>query len=162
MRKTSELRGRHVLVILLGFFLAIVAVNMVFLTYALRTFPGQQVEKSYLQGLRYNDRLAEKARQDALGWEVSVETVALASDSASIILTFADSRGQPVVGLEVTGELRRPATADDDLAFAFLGDGAGRYRAASGAVASGVWDLSAVALSADGERFTLSKRLIAP
>ena len=58
---TFELKGWHVLLILMAFFGVMFSVNGVFLYHAITSFPGEDVKKSYVQGLNYNDTLAVRA-----------------------------------------------------------------------------------------------------
>ena len=64
----KELKGWHVLLIMLGFFGVMFAVNGVFLYHAITSFPGEDVKKSYVQGLNYNQTLSARASQADLGW----------------------------------------------------------------------------------------------
>ena len=68
-----QVRGWHVLTALLAFFGAIIAVNIAFAVIAVRSFPGEDVRRSYVQGLQYNDTLAERRVQQALGWQASAD-----------------------------------------------------------------------------------------
>ncbi|MEO1305623.1 MAG: FixH family protein, partial [Pseudomonadota bacterium] len=65
----KTLKGWHVLLIMLGFFGIMFAVNGVFLYHAITSFPGEDIKKSYVQGLNYNDTLAVRAAQAELGWQ---------------------------------------------------------------------------------------------
>ena len=63
-----ELKGWHVLLIMLAFFGVMFSGNGVFLFHAITSFPGEDVKKSYVQGLSFNDTLADRAAQAELGW----------------------------------------------------------------------------------------------
>ena len=150
------LKGRHVLFIILGFFGVIIAVNMVFLTFALRTFPGESMTKSYLQGLNYNEVLAERAAQAALGWSAQIVRAGL---DGVIEARLVDADGAPLQGLSVSGELRRIVHDRDDRALAFISMGEGRYRAEAGPLEAGAWVLAARAENAAGETFEFGARI---
>ena len=60
-----ELTGRHVLVITVSAFAVIIGVNLTLAYQAVATFPGLEVQNSYVAGQGFNDR---KAAQEALGW----------------------------------------------------------------------------------------------
>lgn len=157
---TGEIRGRHVLYALLAFFFAVAGVNAVFITLAIRSFPGQAVEKPYFQGVHYSDALARKAAQETLRWTAEINKAARTSEGAAIELTFRSADGAPIYGLVVEATLERPAHAgaDQRLLFAQRADGA--YLATAPGVGAGVWDLKASATGADGARFDLVKRLL--
>jgi nitrogen fixation protein FixH len=155
-----EITGRHVLFALVAFFLCVTAVNAIFISYAVKSFPGQTDEKPYLRGLRYNEALAEKAVQDALQWSAEITEARLLGESGVFALTFRRADGSPVYGLVVEGVLERPAHAGEDIALAFAEGVDGVYRASHESVGAGVWDLKARATRADGARFDLAKRLV--
>ena len=134
--------GRFVLFSLIGFFLCIIAANAAFITLAIRSFPGEQVEKSYFQGLRYNDTLAARRAQGALGWKASI-AIAREGADARIRLTFRDRAGAPLHGLEVEGLLARAADNNDDRAISFEHLGEGVYSARVEALPDGLWRFEA-------------------
>ena len=72
MARSFRLTGVHVLTAILAFFAVIIFVNAIFLTLALRSYPGEHEAKSYMQGLNYNERLAARERQAALGWTMEI------------------------------------------------------------------------------------------
>ena len=124
-RDPRQLRGWQVLLMFLAFFGVIFAVNGVFLYSAITSFPGEDVKKSYLQGLSYGDTLEQRARQADMGWRAGIGVA-----SGGVVLELADRAGAPVSGLIVTGELRRKVTRSGDVDLVFSGDGAGAYLAA--------------------------------
>ena len=157
--KTAPFRltGGRVLAILLAFFLLIVIANAFLITLAVRSFPGEQEKKSYLQGLAFNELIAERERQQALGW--TAEFSRSSRDDGAFTLAFTNAAGAPISGLDVTGALARPADDNADIALAFTETAPGVYQATIDEAAAGAWRLSAVATSARGERFELEKRL---
>ena len=64
----NPLKGWHVLVMILIFFGITIGVNATFITMALRTHPGEDVPRSYMQGLEYNETLENRRIQSELGW----------------------------------------------------------------------------------------------
>lgn len=158
MSPRFRITGRHVLAALVGFFLVIIAVNAVFLHHALRTFPGEKEKKSYLQGLNYNDRLAARATQEALGWSATIEEARLTDDLARIEILFSTARGAPLNGLSVSATLSRPASDREDQAIAFKTLGGGLYEAIM-AAGPGAWNLDGRAVNERGETFEFSSRL---
>lgn len=159
MSSTFRLTGKHVLAIIVYFFMTIFAANTILITLAVRSFPGEQEKKSYLQGLAYNERIAEREAQRLLGWTAEISKASLSADVAEIELLFASSSSTPVTGLAITGTLVRPADDGEDHALVFEPSGPGRYRAIVEDVAPGAWRLDAVALSVSGDKFTLEKRM---
>lgn len=95
----KQLSARHVFLILSGFFAVMFAVNGVFIWRAVATFPGEEVEKSYLQGVNYNQTLAQRAVQAELGWgaEVGVDSEA----GGQLLVRMLDQTGSPIGNLDV-------------------------------------------------------------
>lgn len=147
-RRSFEVRGIHVLLAMLAFFAAVIAVNVAFAVAAVRTFPGEDVHRSYLQGLHYNDVLAKHREQAALGWRA---TAALASveDALRVEIALVTRDGAPLDGLVLSGELERPTDSRLDVALHFTSAGAGRYIAPVNDLPPGRWRLRA---QARGER----------
>jgi nitrogen fixation protein FixH len=159
MTSTAKLTGKHVLAIIVAFFLTIIAANAIFITLAVKSFPGEQEKKSYLQGLAFNDRIAERQAQAALGWRAEITGASLHDGVAEIDLSFVSATSAPIASLDVSGALLRPAVDGADHALAFEQIGPGRYRAIVDNVAQGAWRLEVVATGAQGEKFLLEKRL---
>ncbi len=158
--QTFRLKGRHVLAMLLGFFALVASVNMIFITLAVRSFPGEEEKKSYLQGLHYNDRLAQRREQAALGWSAEVASARLDDGVATVELAYRNADGAPIYALEVSGLIGRPASRADDQTVVFIPTSDGAYRAEIEGVAPGVWKLTAHAQNTGGKAFDLEIKLV--
>lgn len=152
------LRGWHVLTLMLGFFGTVIAVNVTFVTLALGSFPGEDVRRSYLQGLNYNQTLAERREQAARGWQASA-ALREAEGGAVVEVVLRDAAGAPLNGLETTGALRWPNAERLDHALTFEGRGYGRYVAPVSALHPGRWMLRARAVDAQGEALDFEAEL---
>ncbi|MBR0680641.1 FixH family protein [Roseomonas eburnea] len=111
----------------------VVAVNMVMVYYAVSTFTGVTVPRSYERGRGYETVLAEAARQDALGWKAEVS---LAGGALRVAAT--DREGRPVHG-RVEGVLLRPLEGLE-LPLAFTPTGGGRWTAEIDPPRPGQWE----------------------
>ncbi|MBU2136561.1 MAG: FixH family protein, partial [Alphaproteobacteria bacterium] len=100
-----RIRGWHVLVAMVLFFGVITAVNAVFISAALRTYPGEVSVTPYEDGLAYNAKLARQAAQARLGWRA-----AAGAEPQAVAVRIVDAEGAPVRGLSFSGKLQRPAT----------------------------------------------------
>jgi len=158
-RSEKRLRGWHVLLIMLGFFGVIFAVNGVFLYHAITSFPGEDVKKSYVQGINYNQTLAARAAQAELGWSAEAGV-----QDDSIVFRLRDADARPLSNYLVIGELRRLAMQDADQVLAFRVAPSGEYFAPSGALESGQWRLRISVLDGDDEAvlFKVDKTLLVP
>ena len=160
-RRRFEVRGWHVLAALLGFFASVIAVNVGFAVIAVRSFPGEDVRRSYLQGLAYNDTLAARRAQAALGWSASAGIEGDAAE-ATILVELRARDGQPINSANLTGELRWPTDSRRDRALTFERAGEGRYRAPVGALPRGRWQLRASASDASGGALDFESELTWP
>lgn len=140
-----EITGKHVLGFTVSAFAVIIGVN-VFMAYsAIHTFPGLEVDNSYVASQTFD---ADRAAQEALGW-----TLTPSYDSATKVLqlAFTDKAGQPVEVKELTVLVGRTTEASDDRNPVFT-YGAGAY-SASADLAAGKWMMHVKAIAADGTLF---------
>lgn len=161
--QTGVLKGWHVLAGLLGFFGTIIAVNAVFITAAVRTFPGEDTERSYTQGLAFNSTLEARAAQAALGWHAALAFEPSAS-GLELVARVTDASGRGVGDLVLTGTLRRPvdAGADRPVVFSPIAGQPGLYAAPLGTLPEGQWDLNAESPLPEGDRYNLTGNLTWP
>jgi nitrogen fixation protein FixH len=120
----NPVRGWHVLVIISAFFAVTIAVNVVFMTMAFRTHPGEDVARSYMQGVNYNDTLERRREQAELGWTARLNVV-----DGALLIAVLDPAGGAVDGLSLGGILAHPTDTGLDCPLAFVGQGDGRYSA---------------------------------
>lgn len=139
----AELTGRHVFAITTVAFAVIIGVNVVLAVKAVSTFPGLEVENSYVAGQDFNER---KAAQDALGWVMTPTYT-----SGRIEISFTDSSGNPVVVQDLKVLVGRTTEAKDDVRPEFTPEG-GIY-AANVPLGHGKWMLHVTAAAADGTVF---------
>jgi len=140
-----ELKGRHVLMMLIAFFGVVFSVNGVFLAQALQTYTGVVSAEPYVKGLKYNERIEAGERQARLGWQ---ETLSIGLEGG-IALAIADDGGRPVRGLKFTGSIGRPSTSSRDRAVALVETDPGRYVARTAALDEGTWVVAFEATSSD-------------
>lgn len=147
-KKPKELTGRHVLMMVVAFFAIIVVVNIYFITAAVTSFRGEDVKGSYRQGLEYNQTLAARSEQNALGWKVSANVIADTKDDEHIIISAVDKQGRSLQNLTFESVLRHPTDLKQDRDVTLKPLGNGRYKASLEGL-SGSWQLRATAY--DGE-----------
>ncbi|MEM9739729.1 MAG: FixH family protein [Pseudomonadota bacterium] len=154
--RRHELTGWHVLLIMLGFFGVIFAVNGVFLYHALTSHPGEIVEKSYLQGLNYNDRLQTRALQAERGW-----TAAMGVEGGRLVARIEDGTGRGLNHLLLQATLRRTASQDGDLTIALVSTGDGEYQGDLAGISAATYEVGLTGFEGDGPSpvFEARKRL---
>ncbi|HAY05569.1 MAG TPA: hypothetical protein DCY26_02820, partial [Hyphomonas sp.] len=135
----------HALLWFLGFFGFMFIVNGIFLWTAIKTFPGEDVEKSYAAGLDYNAALARRNLQASQGWsaEIGLEGT---SESGRILVRLLTNEAAPLSATSASAVLRHPADRALDLPLEFHAIGAGEYAADITGIHPGIWT---VRLAAD-------------
>ena len=84
---TREFTGWHMLALMVGGFGIIVSVNLTMAYNAVATFPGLETKNSYIASQSFD---ADRAAQDALGWDVDADltqtdlTIAITSDAGAV------------------------------------------------------------------------------
>ena len=154
-----QIRGRHVLAMILGFFGVIVLVNGVFVTLALDTFGGSSTDLAYLKGLRYNETLAAAEAQKQLGWQVAVDHQTTAEGRLAINATYRDRYDQAVPNLRVIAELYRPTHDDVDQSSELAAAGHGQFTGEIPLPLRGQWQLRLTAERNDEPVHHLERRL---
>ena len=142
---TDGLKGHHVLLMLIGFFGVVFAVNGVFLASALRSHTGIVSNEPYVKGLKYNERIEAGERQAKLGWQEALAVEA----SGAISLGVKDDGGRPVQGLKLTGSIGRPSTSRADRAVTLVEAQPGRYVVNVGVLDEGTWLVALEGTSGD-------------
>lgn len=154
----------HALLWFLGFFGFMFIVNGIFLWTAIKTFPGEDVEKSYAAGLDYNAALARRSVQASKGWtaEIGLEGT---SDSGRIHVRLLTKEAESLSASSASAFLRHPADRALDLPLELHAIGAGEYTADITGIHPGIWT---VRLSADvdaqleGADFEAERELLIP
>ena len=145
----KPLTGRRTLAIFLVSFGVVFAVNGYMIAEAVKTFRGEAVSSfhgesendEYLQGVNFNDTLARRAEQKALGWQANIGAARDSRGLVRIELRVKTRAGSPVDGLKLDGVLRHPSDAHRDRPLAFAEKGAGAYEALASHVTPGAWDV---------------------
>jgi len=138
-----ELTGRKVLAILVAFFGTVIAVNILLAVKAVSTFPGLEVENSYVASQSFDKELAA---QKALGWTLDYDY-----SDGHMVLSFRDKAGQPVRVDRLSALIGRvtETTQDQTPVFSYAD---GVYTAPV-TLADGRWMIMVEAFAADGTRF---------
>lgn len=156
---TREWTGRHVLAALLISFAVVIGINGYFIAEAEGTYPGEDVNRPYLQGLEYNRILEARTRQAAIGWHATIAGVRGADGTATITVTLADRNGKPLSGIGLDGILRHPMDEERDRAIVFEAEGGGIYAGRVPKVSPGNWDVVVTNRSAATTPFQAERRI---
>lgn len=142
-RSGKPLTGRKVLAIWMGAFAIILTANLALAINAVRSFPGLEVDNSYVASQTFNEDLA---RQLALGWQIDAR-----HEGGLLTLAFTDETGAPVEVAELDATLGRATHVRDDQTPDFTYE-LGTFTAPV-ALAPGNWNIRLVATAPDGTPF---------
>ncbi len=157
VKPAFELKGWHVLVIMLVLFGGVFAVNGYMVFHAYSTFPGEVVAKPYEEGLGFNADIHRRAAARSLGWRAALAD-SVSDGRLTLTLSVHDRVGAAVVGLKPVGQLTRTVTAEGGKSLHFVETTPGVY-VATLAPLSGLWDLNVKAPAGD-HAFELEQRLV--
>lgn len=159
---TREIKGWHVLVMLLVFFGITIGVNSVFVSYALSTFAGEDVDQPYMKGLDYNKTIAARVAQQKLGWTATLSAGRNDARAIAVELHVEDRDKHAVNGLDVSVTFRHPTNAHFDREAKLEPQGNGIYRATLVKVLPGQWDVIADAQMKGQASFAAKRRILLP
>jgi nitrogen fixation protein FixH len=140
---TKPLTGRKVLAITVSAFAVIFAVNLLMAFKAVSTFPGLEVDNSYVASQSFD---AERKAQQALGW-----TLKESHADGMLRLAFRDREGLPVQVDRLSAVVGRTTEAAQDLHPEFKFQN-GDY-VAPAPLEPGKWMILLEAFAKDGTRF---------
>lgn len=139
----GPITGLKFFAIFASFFVVIIGVNLVLTYQAIHTFPGLEVDNSYVASQTFD---TERTAQLALGWTVRADV-----HLGQLRLRITDPMGAPVQAASISGIFGRPTSMQFDQTPDFRFDGT-QYLAPITA-GPGNWNLRLVAVAADGTPF---------
>jgi len=142
----SEFTGRKMAIVMVSFFGVIIAVNFLMAYKAVSTFPGLEVQNSYVASQTFD---SNRAAQKALGWTMTPDYDVAES---RLYLRFTDASGQPAPLSDLSVLVGRTTEAKDDQRPEFV-NAAGLWTAPLD-LAPGRWLLRVNARSPDGTLFS--------
>lgn len=151
--------GRSALFMLIGFLGLIVAVNGVFVFFAMTSWSGLSTDGAYRKGLAYNEQLAAAASQKSRGWSAFAHFAPTEGRKGRMVVAFKDRAGHGIERLEVSGTLARPAQSGLDRTITLIGAGDGAYGADVEVPLYGVWNMTIIARRDGAPAYRLEQRL---
>lgn len=146
-----ELTGKKVLAISVASFGLIITVNFYMAFKAVSTFPGLEVDNSYVASQSFD---TDRTAQIALGWTL---TPIFDAAAHQMHLDFRTQDGAPVTLRDLTVLVGRPTEAKDDLHPIFVQTSIDYTAPAD--LAMGKWMLQIEAHAADGTLFHQRRQL---
>jgi len=138
-----ELRGVHVLLILLGAFGVIILANLALTVAAVRSFPGMEVRNSYVASQQFEER---RLRQEHLGWQSSATY-----DGSTLAVAVRTANGMPAELARFSAKVVRPTHQRSDIMPGYRFDGTSYVAPMD--LAPGYWNIHVSAESLDGFKF---------
>lgn len=146
---------RYIPWMIVGFFVVVAIFDGIFVYLATSTHTGVVTDHAYQRGLKYNQTVSAANRQQALGWQASLEL----QNQAQLVLKIADKDGQSINGATVQAQIQRPTQDGYDFETDLSNAGGGTYWAPVTFPLPGQWDVK-VLVTWKQEQFQLSKRLV--
>lgn len=156
--KQNVRSGRWIPWVFVGLFGLVLVANGTMIAIAVTTFTGLETNNAYQKGLAYNDALAAKEEQAALGWQASLDSEPVAGSKETLAFTLTDRSGEPITEAKVEATVVRPIQEGHDQTVAFERTGQGRYQASVDLPLPGQWDVHLKA-EAYGKTYRLAKRI---
>ncbi|WP_291202925.1 FixH family protein [Hyphomonas sp.] len=160
----GQLKAWHALVWFLGFFGFMFVVNGIFLWTAITTFPGEDVEKSYLTGLGYNQEIARRERQAEEGWSAEIGLEGPATHQ-EIRIRMSKRDGSALSASAASLLMRHPADRALDRMLELAPLGGGEFSASVTDLAPGTWTVqfsADVDPQTDGDDFKAMREVRLP
>ena len=126
------------------FFAVVFAANGIMLFFALDSWTGLSTENAFKEGLAYNEQIAERNRQAALGWRVSFDVVPDRPGHLVFDMRVDDDRGVPVTAASVVVSLTRPTHEGYDSTATLAHVGGGQYVGEADPSLPGQWQVELV------------------
>lgn len=146
----SRFTGRHMWMVMIGFFGLVIAVNIGMAWAASRTFGGTIVDNSYVASQQFNGWLRAARAQDKLGWHSALR---LDGDRHVVLTVQGGGNG----AFAATGTAHHPLGMAPDVPLAFTAAADGTLHSAA-ALPYGRW-LTRIAVSRDGQVMKLAETL---
>jgi nitrogen fixation protein FixH len=141
-----------------------VGVN-VWVMHLARSDPSFAVEADYYaRAVHWDDELAQRRRNEALGWQAAPSLARDAGESTLLRVRLTDAAGRPLGDAAVAVEafaVARSARVERATLAPAPGEAPGAYDGRLRMAQPGLWELRVVA-TRNGERFTAVRRVEAP
>ena len=106
-RPDRPFTGRHMALVMAGFFGVVIGVNLLLANLATATFSGKLVENSYVASQGFNRLLGAAAADKALGWHMAIGR----GKPGTVRLNLSDASARPLTGAAVWGRADHPVGA---------------------------------------------------
>jgi len=156
--RKGEFTGRHMWLVMIGFFGVVIAVNLTMAIVSSTSWTGLVVQNSYVASQQFEEKRIAHEAQQAAGWQSSFTHA-----GGEVALRITDGDGEPVAIDEISVQLNRPVGGHDDQNLHLVRSADGGYHAQV-TLPAGVWDALVTATTELGpfelhERFKVEEIL---
>lgn len=144
-----------------GFFFVVIAANATMVGVALDSWTGLRTEDAYQKGLEYDEVLAARKAQEALGWDVRADVETPGDLWARVEVALDDAEGRPLDADRVRIGFFRPTHDGYDRTATLERVGYGRFAGELKLPLAGQWELR-VAAERGEDAYRLSRRVMMP
>lgn len=146
--------GRHMLVVMICFYAAIITANLTMAIAANWSWTGLVVANSYVASQQFNTKVEEAHAQAALGWTDTLDV-----RGGKVSYRLSDAAGAPIAIESVTATFRRPVSSVDDTTLSLSRGPDGGFEATA-ELNDGVWLVEAEAQLGTGKTYRHVSRIM--
>lgn len=154
-----KITGKHVFLMVAGFFLIIFVANGFLVYYALDSWSGLETENPYQKGVAYNQDIARARAQEKSGLSVAVKVTPQAERVMGVKVTALDKAGQPLSGKKLVLTFFRPAKEGFDQTPRIYENSPGVYSGQAQLPLAGIWDLKLEISDGDKQLYQSKSRI---
>lgn len=110
----TEVKKSKIPYFFFAFFAVIFAVDAFYIYLSKKSWRGLVTEDGYQKGLRYNDVIADAARQKKLGWELKISYKNLQNKSGELEIFLFDKNHKKISNAVVNVDFKRPTQEGKD------------------------------------------------
>lgn len=159
-REPKKITGKMVLIWMISFFGVIIAVNSVFMFFAINTWPGLTTQDSYKKGVNFNQTLEAAARQSALGWLSTVEIGSGTDADKAVTIRMTRQANAPLSGLVVTATVERALGDHETQIISMSETSPGIYSGIFKAPKQGRWIVEVTAAGPDNAAYRMKHQVM--
>ena len=125
--------------------------------------PSFAIEENYYErGVRWDDELAQRATNRALGWKIVATMTREGTGNGAVLhVMLTDSAVAPIEGASIVVKAMHVARARNPVELVLSSDAPGRYLARLPVERAGLWELR-IDVHRGADRFTATERLDVP
>ncbi len=154
-----KLTGKHVFLMVAGFFLIIFAANALLVYYALDSWSGLETENPYEKGVAYNKEIARARAQAQSGLDVKIKIDPQPDRIIGVTVAALDKASKPLTGKTVKIRLFRPAKEGFDQTPRIYENSPGKYSGQAQLPLPGIWDLMVDITDGDNHLYQTKSRI---